>query len=341
MFDILETVNKWLESDEEVALATVVKTWGSAPRQAGAKMGITADAAITGSVSGGCVESAVVGEALDGLEDKKPRLLTFGVSDDTAWEVGLACGGSIAVYVEPLDREWWSIIAEHAKSNDLLATVTVLEGEHAGEKLLISGEGEVVYATAEVPARDDLISAATAAMSGGGDSTRTEVGEYDVLIDIHRLRPRLVIVGGAHVAQALAEYADILGFRVTLIDPRQAFATDERFPNVDAILHSYPDEALKQIGIGPDIYLAVLTHDPKIDDPALITALPANVAYVGVLSSSRTHEKRVRRLTKAGLTDEQIGKIHTPIGIDIGAQTPEEIALCIMAEIVAVRNGAR
>lgn len=341
MFDIQSTVSNWLEDKQTVALATVVKTWGSAPRQAGAKMGITADASIIGSVSGGCVEAAVIQEALDSLDDHQPRLLDFGVSDDTAWDVGLACGGQISVLVEPLDQTWFSTVQRHLTENNLIASAVVLAGQHAGAKILINGQGELLYAsdgiTSEVQAA--LIVTIEAVLDAGEQSQRVMQDEFDILVDVHRLRPRLVIIGGAHAAIALQDIAYLLGFRVILIDPRQAFATDARFPHAESILHSYPDKALAQIGIDSETYLAVLTHDPKIDDPALITALPQNVPYVGVLSSSRTHQKRITRLKDAGLTEEQITKIRTPIGIDIGAQTPEEIALCIMAEIVAVRNG--
>ncbi|MBC7869862.1 MAG: XdhC family protein, partial [Chitinophagaceae bacterium] len=172
-------------------------------------------------------------------------------------------------------------------------------------------------------------------------SSREQLLGQDILIDVYQPRPRLVIVGGAHVAIALNTIAHLLGFRVMLIDPRRAFATAERFPDVEMISHSYPDKALAEMGITSETYIAILTHDPKIDDPALRAALPANAPYVGVLSSKRTHEQRIKRLTEAGISPELLARIRTPIGIEIGAKTPEEIALCIMAEIVAVRNGVR
>jgi xanthine dehydrogenase accessory factor len=161
-----------------------------------------------------------------------------------------------------------------------------------------------------------------------------------VFIDVYQPRPRLVIVGGAHAAVALAQMASLLGFRVMLVDPRRAFATAERFPTAERITYEYPDKALPKIGLTSQTYIAVLTHDPKIDDPALKTALPSAAPYIGILSSKRTHEQRIERLTAAGLDRALLDRIRTPIGLKIGAQTPEEIALCVMAEIIAVRRGA-
>ncbi len=328
MLDILEKVTVWLASGEQVALATVVETWGSAPRQAGAKLAVTSDTAMIGSVSGGCVEGAVVQEMIDSLDDQQPRLLNFGVSDDTAWDVGLACGGKITIYAEPLDPAWWTRIAELVKADQRFVTATVLSGDQVGAKALIS-DGEVY---GSVPFAPEGLADCSA-------TSRQRIADVDVLVEVYQPRPRLIIVGGAHVAMALKQYATILGFNVILIDPRRAFATPERFPDVSLISHQYPDKALAEIGITEGSYIAILTHDPKIDDPALKVALPSTAPYIGVLSSRRTHEKRVERLTKAGVDPVLFERIHTPIGLDINAQTPEEIALAIMAEIIAVKNG--
>lgn len=337
MLDILQTVNKWIDEDRKVALATVAKTWGSAPRRAGSKLGITSDMAMIGSVSGGCVEGAVVEEAVAGLKDGKPRLLKFGVADDTAWEVGLTCGGSIEVFVERLDKVWWDKVAELAQSDTYAVTVTVVEGEAIGEKVLFDADGNVLYSTGNVT--EALCTAMRDTAKSAKQSGITTMGETRVMVDVQASRPHLIVIGGVHVAIPLQEMARQVGFRVSIVDPRSAFASEERFPDVANILHTYPDKALPELGLDPNTYLAVLTHDPKIDDKALTTALPTNIPYVGVLSSSRTHEKRVARLKELGISDELIAKIRTPIGIDIGASTPEEIAVCILAEIVAVRNG--
>ncbi|HLV34268.1 MAG TPA: XdhC family protein [Spirillospora sp.] len=338
MLDILNTVDQWIADKRQIALATVVETWGSAPRGVGSKMAVTADMAMIGSVSGGCVETAVIEEALESLQSGKPRLLHFGVSDDTAWDVGLTCGGQISVFVEPLDARWWNVVGDAARSDRLATTVTLLEGEAAGQKALFDATGSTVYTS---PALTPELCAPLAEVAQSQNrSGRAIAAEQPVMIDLHFPRPHLILIGGVHVAMPLQAFAHQLGFRVSVIDPRQVFATPERFPDVETILHSYPDKALPQLGLDRNTYVAVLTHDPKIDDGALITALSSPVPYVGVLSSKRTHQQRLQRLREAGLTPEQLERIRTPIGLDINAQTPEEIALCIMAEIVAVRNGA-
>ena len=338
MLDILDTVDQWLEQNRKVALATVVETWGSAPRGVGSKMAVTGDMAMVGSVSGGCVETAVVEEALASLEDGKPRLLNFGVSDDVAWDVGLTCGGKISVFVQPLDTAWWQAMTADVKANHLAATVTVLEGEAAGQIALFDAEGNVKHANDRLdPQTLEAFGEISRKQTVSG---RAEAADKAVMIDLHQPSPHLIIIGGVHVAIPLQKFAHELGFRVSIIDPRQVFATEERFPDVENILHSYPDKAMQQIGLDKNTYVAVLTHDPKIDDKALTSALPSPVPYVGVLSSKRTHQKRLERLKEAGLTQEQTDRIRTPIGLDINTKTPEEIALAIMAEIVAVRNGA-
>lgn len=339
MLDILETVNRWLKEERSVALATVAKTWGSAPRREGSKMGVTAETAMIGSVSGGCVEGAVVEEALAGLRDGQPRLLKFGVADDMAWEVGLTCGGSIEVFVEPLDRLWWDALANLALNDDFGATVTIMEGERIGEKVLLDSDAGVLYRSPNLD--DALLDALQAAAATCQKSGVATAADTRVMVDLQAERPHLILIGGVHVAIPLQRMATLAGFRVSIVDPRAAFASEERFPDVAHILRSYPDKALPELGLDRSTYLAVLTHDPKIDDKALITALPADIAYVGVLSSGRTHRQRVARLKEAGLSDELIARIRTPIGIDIGASAPEEIAVCILAEIIAVRNGVR
>ena len=339
MLDILETMNRWLAQERSVALATVVKTWGSAPRREGSKMGITGEMDMIGSVSGGCVEGAVVEEALAGLKAGKPRLLKFGVADDMAWEVGLTCGGSIEVFVEPLDSLWWDALAELTENDNFGVTATIIDGAQIGEKVLLDASGDLLYKTDNL--NDEMLAEMRAAAASSSKSGVVTLGETRIMVDMQVERPHLILIGGVHVAIPLQAMATQVGFRVSIVDPRSAFASRERFPDVAYILHSYPDKALPQLGLNRSTYLAVLTHDPKIDDKALITALPASIPYVGVLSSGRTHRQRVARLKEAGLSDELIAQIRTPIGIDIGASTPEEIAVCILAEIIAVRNGAR
>ncbi|KAB2857777.1 MAG: XdhC family protein, partial [Anaerolineae bacterium] len=265
MLDILDTVQNWLNEKRPVALATVVNTWGSSPRPAGSKMAVTADMVIIGSVSAGCVENAVIQEALISLQDRKPRLLHYGVSDDTAWDVGLTCGGKIAIYLEPLDIAFWQITADLVRQDSPHAAVTILEGDLVGKKVLVGSDGAILY-TSDGLALNQITRLADAARQSlqMGQTKACTVAEWNVLIEVHVPRPRLIIVGGAHVAMALQKFAQQLGFQVMLVDPRKAFATPERFPDVAQILHTYPDKALPQIGLTTETYLAVLTHDPKI-----------------------------------------------------------------------------
>jgi xanthine dehydrogenase accessory factor len=226
------------------------------------------------------------------------------------------------------------VVTAHLEADQPFATATILSGAEAGLKLLLDENGVQYVSPGLAPA---LIESLTA----HGHAGLRERGSYQVdgvFVDVYRPRPRLIIVGGAHAAVALAQMAALVGFSVALVDPRQAFATAARFPQADVISHEYPDKALPKLGLTAETYIAILTHDPKIDDPALRVALPSPVPYVGVLSGKRTHEARLERLTAAGVPPELLQRIRTPIGLKIGAQTPEEIALCILAEIVAVRN---
>jgi xanthine dehydrogenase accessory factor len=339
MFDILTTIDEWQSDGKAVALATVVSTWGSSPRQAGAKMGALADLRMVGSVSAGCVESAVLNEAVEVLVDGSPRLLHYGVTDETAWDVGLACGGNLDVFVETLNPAWWQIVRDHVMQERAVVSVTVLSGAAVGQKLVANDDG-LLFASG------DLMPDVSAQMMGLAQeglaqraSKKTTVGDVAYFVDVYRPRSRLVIVGGAHAAQALAQMAKLLDFQVIIIDPRKAFATRERFPSADMIAHEYPDKALLKLGLTSDTYLALLTHDPKIDDPALRVALPSAVRYIGILSSKRTHQQRIERLKAAGMDAALLERAYTPIGLDIGARSPEEIALSILGEIVAVRNG--
>lgn len=337
MRDILTPIAGWLSDGKLVATATVVRTWGSAPRQPGAKLAVTPPYDMAGSVSGGCVESVVIDEAVASLSDDMPRLLHFGVADESAWEVGLACGGEIDIYVEPLDPELFAVLSERTQADSLHVIVTIISGDALGTKIVAGPDG-LAYAVGDPDALDDLTISALTALSSG-QTGRATAGDYDVLIEVIQPRPHLIVIGGAHIAVALTQMAHLLGFRVSLIDPRSAFASAARFPHLTAhILHAYPDKALPTLGLDAHTYVAILSHDPKIDDPALHVALPSPAAYIGVLSSRKTHAKRVERLNAAGIPPEQLARIHTPIGLDIGAKTPEEIALSILAEILQVKN---
>jgi len=333
MRDIFADVDRWRGRNEGVALATVVQTWGSAPRGIGSKMAMTQENQIAGSVSGGCVEGAVYETGAEVIEGGKPQLLHFGVADDTAWEVGLACGGMIDVFVEPLNpalHEFWrTVIAEDRSA----AIATVITGEGVGQRAMLRDDGQVVGVE-----NGALVEAARTALNEG-QSKRQKIEDREVFIEVIQPAPQLIIIGGVHIAIALTAIAKSLGYRTVVVDPRRAFGSEARFPHADQLISAWPDEALGQVKLTSGTAVAMLTHDPKLDDPALQIVLPSPAFYVGALGSKKTQASRRERLLAAGLTEEQINRIRGPIGIEIGGRTPEEIALSVMAEIVAVRNG--
>lgn len=336
MNDILADVSRWLEDGGRVAVATVVETWGSAPRRPGAKMALTSDGRITGSVSGGCVESAVVRIGQDVLETGVPQLATFGVADETAWEVGLACGGSITVLVEPLDPDELQFEGEVSEAAGRGLVATVIDGPEAGDKLFWR-DGRVVYSSLPPAITESVASLA----SGIDVPQRVELDDGALLfLDPLRPSPELVIVGGAHIAVALVRLATTLGYRTTVIDPRRAFGSPERFPDAGRLLQRWPAKALAGMDLTEDTAVITLSHDPKIDDPALLAAVGSPAFYIGALGSRRTHAERSERLRSQGVTEDQLARIHAPIGLEIGAADPEEIALAILAEVVAERRRA-
>lgn len=338
MNEVREDIDRWLTAGEtDIALATVLSTWGSAPRKAGAKLAFTAGGvAISGSVSGGCVEGAVIAAGEEVLASGRPQLLHFGVADETAWSVGLACGGTIEVFVERLDP------AIHAAARGWLAheatgaVVTVIAGpeELLARHLALGPDG----ATGSLGGAWD--EPAWVAARAARSSTRAWLAEgIEVFIDVLRPAPRLIIVGGAHIAVALVRLADVLGYRTVVIDPRRAFASATRFPTAGRLSTAWPDRALADNPPDADSAVVTLSHDPKIDDPALRAALESEAFYIGALGSRKTHAARRERLAALGFNDDRLGRIHAPIGLDIGADNPEEIALAVMAEVVATYRG--
>lgn len=339
MKEIINDVDSWLAGNARaIALATVIETWGSAPRKVGAKMAFTAEgAAISGSVSGGCVEGAVITAGDEVLRTGRPQLLHFGVADETAWNVGLACGGTIEVFVEVLDRATYTSAREWIIRGEPGALVTVIQGpgERLGRKLAAGRDGSVKGSLGSELDRLALPIARQAISPRRAPLT----GEVEAFIDVLRPAPALVMVGGAHIAVALAQIGKIVGYRTELIDPRRAFGSEERFPQVDTIIRAWPEKAFAASPPGPDTAVVTLSHDPKIDDPGLIAALNSDAFYIGALGSTKTNAKRRERLAAAGFSAAQLARIHAPVGLDIGADNPEEIALAIMSEIVAVYRG--
>jgi xanthine dehydrogenase accessory factor len=338
MREIIPDIDRWLEQGQSLALATVVQTWGSSPRRVGAKMAVTPAGQIAGSVSGGCVESAVVEAAFEVLKSGQPQLLHFGVSDEAAWEVGLACGGQIDVFVNPLDVALYQALRAALSQEDAFAVVTLLRGaaQWIGQSLIVRPDGgQMGRLPTEIA--PFAVQAALRALKVGR-SERMEIPEGEVFCEVYQPAPRLVMVGGVHIAVALAALARTLGYQTIVIDPRRAFGSPERFAHADRLIQAWPDEALAQIEITPNTAIVMLTHDPKLDDPALKIALPSPAFYVGALGSRKTQQARRERLLAAGVDPALLARLHGPIGLDIGAQTPEEIALAILAEVTAARN---
>ena len=340
MRDILSDLDSWNAGDNKsIALATVIQTWGSSPRRAGAKMAITPDGKISGSVSGGCVEGAVFDTGVEVLKSNRPCLLHFGVADETAWEVGLACGGSIDIFVEPLKSELFQSLRSVLVEERLAVLVTVVRGpdELLGHEILVRDDGSISGVI-----HDKLNPMALRVANetlAQGESRRVMLNEnVEVFVEVILPPPTVLAVGGVHITIALMALAKTLGYRTVVIDPRSAFGNETRFPNVDQLIELWPQEAFQQIPITRSTAIAMLTHDPKLDDPALKIALPSPAFYVGALGSKTTQAKRRQRLLDEGLTEAHLNRLHGPIGLEIGAGTPEEIAMSIMAEIVAVRN---
>lgn len=339
MRDILANLDRWQEERVSIALATVIQTWGSSPRRAGAKMAVASDERISGSVSGGCVEGAVVETAMESLKTNRPQLLHFGVADETAWNVGLACGGSVDVFVKPLDVKFYKVL-RHAWMDDTPSVhVTVIRSKPdiLGSDLLIRADGSV---TGSVNSKWDekILELANQVLTDENSHRVSLDEETEVFIEYIFPAPTLVIVGGVHIAKALVSLAKTLGYQTVLIDPRKAWGNQERFPNVDQLIQAWPEDAFGQIKITRSTAMVMLTHDPKTDDPASKIALNSDAFYVGALGSKRTNAKRRERLLNEGVSETQISHLHAPIGLDIGAQSPEEIALAIMAEVVEARR---
>jgi xanthine dehydrogenase accessory factor len=337
MRDILQDLDRWLSEGKAVALATVIQTWGSSPRPVGAKMAFTQAGEIAGSVSGGCVEGAVVETAMQVLATRQPRRLHFGVAEESAWEVGLACGGQIDVFVQPLIVPFYRLLCAALAQQRGFAVATLLSEtpQRGGQALLVRPDGS--FEGSLQTGQSQLVQAALQALQKG-QSGQWTMDDLEIFCEVYLPPPTLVMVGGVHIAIALAALAKTLGYRTVVIDPRRAFGSPERFPHVDHLIQAWPDEALAQIELDASTAVAMLTHDPKLDDPALQAALPSPAFYVGALGSQKTQQARRERLLAQGIDPALLARLRGPIGLDIGAQTPEEIALSILAEVVVARR---
>jgi xanthine dehydrogenase accessory factor len=352
--EVLSDIERWRRAGLRVATARVVGVEGSGPRDPGATMAVNEHGEVAGSVSGGCVEGAVVTEALEALEAGSARRRTYGYSDDEAFAVGLTCGGTVHVLVDPELPEVYEALRD-ALAGDLpvaLATVVETEGDPSGvslgASLLVRDDGST-SGTLGVAELDAVVCRdAVGALASGLSDTRhygprgeARQRELSVFFEVFAPPPRMVIFGAVDFTAALAKVAKVLGYHVEVCDARPVFATTTRFPMADEVVAQRPERYLATVGesLGPRDAICVLTHDPKFDVPAVVAALETKVGYLGAMGSRRTHDDRVARLRSVGVSEEALTRVMSPIGLDIGARTPEETAVAICAEIIARRTG--
>jgi len=322
--DPLETARNWLGAFDTIALATVVSAWGSAPVPVGGQLIVAPDGRFEGSVSGGCLEIDVITEAEDVIANAKPKLLEFGIADEAAWRAGLPCGGTIRVFVEPLrssDRALLDQILAGRRSRRLIAVATKLA---TGERSLVDP------ASAKNPELAAQISA--------GESGIATLADEEVFLHVLMPAVRLVLAGATHITQVLADLAARVGYDVVIVDPRPAFASAARFDGL-TILEEWPELSFAESAFDRRTAVVALTHAAHLDDEALTAALRSDCFYVGALGSRKTHAKRLERLRAAGIAEDQLARIHAPVGLAIGAKGPAEIAVSILAEVVKVARG--
>jgi xanthine dehydrogenase accessory factor len=354
MKELLQTLADW-GPDVPLGRAVVVRTFGSAPRPEGANLLVTDDGRIAGSVSGGCVEGAAAEEIARARRDGRVRVIRYGISDEEAWDVGLACGGTIDVMIQP---ELPAPVLKAARGSEGpagrgTAVITPLPGDAPppefgrhepgdgappARPLLVHDDGTLEGTLGSAALDSALVDAALEALERGASRT-VELGGRSYFIEAFPVRPRLVMVGAVEVARSLVRIAKELGYVTVVVDGRAAFATRDRFPDVDALVVGWPDEVADEIALGPNDAVAVLSHDVKFDEPAIVEALRRGCRYVGAVGSRKTQVDRRERLRDAGVTDAQLARLRGPIGLDLGGRAPAETALAIMAEVVAARYG--
>jgi xanthine dehydrogenase accessory factor len=349
--ELLADIDRWRAQGRRVALARVVDLEGSGPRDPGAAMAVNEDGEVVGSVSGGCVEGAVVTEALDVLGSGERRLVTFGYSDDDAFAVGLTCGGIVHLFIEELDGGPGAIgdgLRDAVRAHHPAVLVTIVDGPGTGTEVLLVEGADPVGRLPDPDLHRVALRDAHAALAAGTSSVRHygacgQANEQVVMVffDVFAPPPRLIIFGAVDFTSALVRVAKVLGYHVTVCDAREVFATRARFPQADEVVVDWPQRHLAAVGstLGPRDAVCVLTHDVKFDVPAILAALGTDVGYLGAMGSRRTTEQREERLRSEGIDDDGLARIMAPIGLDLGARTPEETAVAICAEIIALRTG--
>lgn len=337
MTEQLDRLRQWKRDGKAVALATVVRVQGSAPRPEGSRLWVSSAEELEGSVSGGCVENDVALHALQVLEKDQPRLVTYGIADEDAFEVGLACGGTIQVYIEPAEAdEIIEAVEQLTVSSRLGARVMAVSG--GTWKAVIDAKQGVVAGSIPAGLRDDVLADAGRLMAT--EQSRTlSYGDVDVFIESIAPAPELLVFGAGPFAEPLCRMASQVGYRVTIIDPRPAFARADLFPEAREVVVSWPDQVLDARN-WDGAYVVVLNHNQRLEDPVIRRALAEPIAYLGVMGSRRTHADRLARLQADGWSAADQERIHGPIGLDIGAETPAEVAVSILAEMTTVRYGS-
>ena len=350
MRDILNTITEWWADGETFGLATVVKTFHSAPRDPGAALAVAPGGEVIGSVSGGCVEGAVYELGTEVSASGDPVLQTYGFSDDDAFAVGLTCGGILDIFVEQVNRETFPELGEIAAAverGEPVAVATVVSGpRRVGARRVIWGDGrssgglgtERLDAAVDDDARGLLAQGVTGIRRYGADGERLG-GELSVFVNSFAPPPRMYVFGAIDFAAAVARVGKFLGYHVTVCDARPVFATKARFPDADEVIVDWPHRFLAGVDVDARTVIAVLTHDPKFDVPVLEVALRTPAGYIGAMGSRRTHEDRLERLREIGLTEGDLSRLRSPIGLDLGARTPEETAVSIAAELIQLRWG--
>jgi len=349
--DILDPITTWWDAEETFGLATVVRTFSSAPREPGAAMAVSESGQAVGSVSGGCVEGAVYELANEVIKSGIPVLQRYGVSDDDAFAVGLTCGGIIDIFVEPASRQGFSALGEIAdavRAGTPVAVATVIEGPGLlGARRIIwqdaraegtLGAGERLDQAVDDDARGMLAQGVTAVRRYGAHGER-RLDDLAVFVQSFAPAPRMLVFGAIDFAAAVARTGKFLGYHVTVCDARPVFATKSRFPDADEVITDWPHRFLSGVSTDERTVICVLTHDPKFDVPLLEVALRRPAAYIGAMGSRRTHDDRLARLREVGLTEAELVRLRSPIGLDLGARTPEETAIAIAAELIQLRWG--
>ena len=350
MRDILDQITKWWDSGETFGLATVVNTFRSAPRDPGAALAVSGGGEVVGSVSGGCVEGAVYELAQDVVGSGQPVMQTYGVSDDAAFDVGLTCGGIIDLFVEPVSRERFPELSEVAaaiRDGVPVAVVTVIAGPGTiGARRVIwtdratgtLGAGARLDGAVDDDVRGMLAQGLTGVRHYGEHGER-RLDDLSVFVHSFAPPPRMLVFGAIDFAAAVARAGKFLGYHVTVCDARPVFATHARFPDADEVVVEWPHRFLARTPVDQRTVICVLTHDPKFDVPLLEVALRTPASYIGAMGSRRTHDDRLARLREVGLTEAELARLRSPIGLDLGSRTPEETAVSVAAELIQLRWG--